>query len=236
MHHVLLDRWSQGASPIHRRDARAKIVALLVFLVMLATTPADAVPVLVTYAALLASAILIAGLPLGSVLLRAMVVLPFSLTFALISCLAGEPLRALALVEKSYLSTVGVLLLAGTTSLPLLLGGLERLGTPRLLVLVAQFLYRYLFVLSEQAQHMRLAASCREGGVKARRKFRFRAATGALAMLFARSYNRAEGIHRAMQARGFSGRFSLLHPQRFGALDAAFLLFVSVFLVVVRVA
>jgi cobalt/nickel transport system permease protein len=139
-------------------------------------------------------------------------------------------------VEKSYLSTVGVLLLAGTTSLPLLLGGLERLGTPRLLVLVAQFLYRYLFVLSEQAQHMRLAASCREGGVKARRKFRFRAATGALAMLFARSYNRAEGIHRAMQARGFSGRFSLLHPQRFGALDAAFLLFVSVFLVVVRVA
>ena len=91
-----------------------------------------------------------------------MLVLPFSLTFALISWLAGEPLRALALVEKSYLSTVAVLLLAGVTPLPLLLGGLERLGSPRLLVLVAQFLYRYLFVLSEQAQHMRLAASCRE--------------------------------------------------------------------------
>ncbi len=174
MHHVLLDRWSQGASPLHRRDARAKILTLLVFLVVLATTPADAVAVLATYAALLAAAILIAGLPLGGVLLRAMVVLPFSLTFALISWLAGEPLRALALVEKSYLSTVAVLLLAGATPLPLLLGGLERLGAPRLLVLVAQFLYRYLFVLSEQTQHMRLAASCRDSGAGHRRASGFR--------------------------------------------------------------
>jgi hypothetical protein len=142
LHHILLDRWSQGASPLHRRDARAKIVALLVFLVLLATTPENAIAILVTDAALLASAILIAGLPLSGILLRAMVVLPFSLTFGLISWLAGEPSRALALVEKSYLSTVAVLLLAGTTSLPLLLGGLERLGVPRLLVLVAQFLYR----------------------------------------------------------------------------------------------
>jgi cobalt/nickel transport system permease protein len=234
LHHVLLDRWSQGASPLHRRDARAKILALLVFLVVLATTPADAVAVLAIYGALLAAAILIAQLPLGLIVTRAMVVLPFSLTFALISWLAGEPLRALALVEKSYLSTVAVLLLAAVTPLPLLLGGLERLGFPRLLVLVAQFLYRYLFVLSEQAQHMRLAASCRNGGAGHRRGSRFRAATGALAVLFARSYERAEGIHRAMLARGFSGRFSVLRAQRFGVGDGAFLLLVSAFLILVR--
>jgi cobalt/nickel transport system permease protein len=234
LHHVLLDRWSQGASPLHRRDARAKILTLLVFLIVLATTPADAVAVLATYAALLAAAILISGLPPGGIVLRAMAVLPFSLTFALISWLAGEPLRALALVEKSYLSTVAVLLLAGSTPLPLLLGGLEKLGAPRLMILVAQFLYRYLFVLSEQAQHMRLAAACREGRAGRHRRSRFRAASGALAVLFARSYERADGIHRAMQARGFSGRFSLLHAPRFGAGDGVFLLLVSGFLVLVR--
>ena len=235
MHHVLLDRWSQGASPLHRRDARAKILALLVFLVVLATTPADAVTVLATYAVLLAAAILIARLPIAALLSRAMLVLPFSLTFGLVSWLAGEPWRALALVEKSYLSTVAVLLLASTTPLPLLLGGMERLGIPRLLVLVAQFLYRYLFVLSEQAQHMRLAAACREGRARNRRRSGFSAATGTLAVLFARSYERAEGIHRAMQARGFSGRFALLHTPRFGARDGVFLLVVSAFLVLVRV-
>ncbi len=234
MHHVLLERWSQRASPLHRRDARAKILALLVLLVVLATTPAGAGAILTTYAALLAAAILIARLPLSGIVSRSMVVLPFSLTFALISWLAGEPWRALALVEKSYLSTVAVLLVAGTTPLPLLLGGLERLGAPRLLVLVAQFLYRYLFVLSEQAQHMRLAAACRQGGATVRGRNGFRAASGALAVLFARSHERAEGVHRAMRARGFSGRFSLLHSQRFGARDGAFLLVVSAFLVLVR--
>lgn len=234
MHHIVLDRWSQGVSPLHRRDTRAKILALLVFLVALATTPPNAVAALATYSALLAAAILIAGLPLTGLLWRAMAVLPFSLTFALISWLVGEPWRALALVEKSYLSTVAVLLLAGTTPLPLLLGGLERLGAPRLLVLVAQFLYRYLFVLSEQAQHMRLAAACRQGSATARGRSGFRAASGALAVLFARSYQRAEGIHRAMRARGFSGRFSLLHSSRFGVGDGVFLAAVALFLILVR--
>ena len=42
MHHVLLDRWSQGVSPLHSRDPRAKIAVLVVFLIVLATTPVRA--------------------------------------------------------------------------------------------------------------------------------------------------------------------------------------------------
>src|ERR1700720_2961184 len=182
-----MDRWSRGASPLHARDPRAKILAMLVFLIVLATTPANAAITLVIDAALLLGGILIAGLPLANLLLRAMTVLPFSLTFGLISWLAGDTMRALGLVEKSYLSTVAALLLVGTTRLPLLLSGLEALGTPRLLVLVAQFLHRYLFVISEQAQHFRLASASRQGMPGGRRRPRFRAAAGALAVLFARS-------------------------------------------------
>jgi cobalt/nickel transport system permease protein len=235
LHHVLVDRWSQGASPLHRRDPRAKILALLAFLIVLATTPPNAYATLAIDAALLVGGILIAGLPLGGLLLRAMAVLPFSVTFGLISWLAGDRLRALGLVEKSYLSTVAVLFVVGTTPLPLLLSGLESLGTPRLLVLVAQFLYRYLFVISEQAQHLRVAAACRQGRPGQHRRLGFRAAAGALAVLFARSYYRAEGIHRAMLARAFGGRFSLLNPLHFHAADGFFTLAIGVFLVVVRV-
>ena len=82
---------------------------------------------------------------------------------------------------------------------------------------------------------MRLAASCRQGSAEDRRKHGFRAATGALAVLFARSYERAEGIHRAMQARGFSGHFSLLRASRFTAADGLFLAAVTAFLILVRV-
>jgi len=235
MHHVLVDRWSRGSSPLHALDPRVKILSLLVLLIVLATTAANAAVPLTIDAALLVAGILIAGLPPGTLLLRAMAVLPFSLTFGLISWLAGDSLRAIGLIEKSYLSSVAVLLVVCTTPLPRLLSGLESLGTPRLLVLVAQFLYRYLFVISEQAQHMRLAAASRQGIPGAHRRLRFRAAAGALAVLFAHSYYRAEGINRAMLARGFSGKFPLLKPLRLRTADGLFLFAMIAFLVLVRV-
>jgi cobalt/nickel transport system permease protein len=104
------------------------------------------------------------------------------------------------------------------------LRGLEAAGAPRFLLLVAQFLYRYLFVISEEAQHMRTAAAARGAFARglAARPERFRAAAGALAVLFARSYQRAEEIHHAMIARGFEGRFHPLEGLRFGAADAVF--------------
>ena len=123
--------------------------------------------------------ILIANLPVGGLLLRATAVLPFSLTFGVISWTAGDHLRAIGLVEKSYLSTLAALLMIATTPLPLMLSGFEALGFPRLLVLIGQFLYRYLFVISEQAQHSRLAAQCRQGN-RQHRSIRFQAAAGAL--------------------------------------------------------
>ena len=51
---------------------------------------------------------------------------------------------------------------------------------------------------------------------------RFRAAAGALAVLFARSYGRAEEIHRAMLARGFQGHFQPLFAPQFRTVDAVF--------------
>jgi len=235
MHHVLVDQWGNGTSVLHARDPRAKVLALIAFLVVLATTPPNAIAALAIYAALLLAGILIARLPLGGLLFRALGILPFSLTFGLISWIAGDRMRALGLVEKSFLSTVAVLLLVGTTPLPRLVSGLAALGTPRLLVLLAQFVYRYLFVISEQAQHLRLAAACREGSGAGRRRSRFRAAAGALGVLFARSYYRAEGIHRAMLARAFDRRFTALKPLRFQAADGWFTLGAIAFLILVRI-
>ena len=87
--------------------------------------------------------------------------LPFTAVFAAVSWLAGDPARGAALVLKSYLSALAVLLLVSTTPLPVLLRGFEIAGAPRFLLMVAQFLYRYLFVISEEAQHMRKAAAWR---------------------------------------------------------------------------
>jgi cobalt/nickel transport system permease protein len=226
VHHVVLDRWSRGASAIHRRDARAKTIAVLVFLVALATTHRSFMAVGACYFAILLAAMIAARLPLVAALTRAAVVLPFTLVFAVISLTAGEALAAMTLVGKSYLSALAVLVLLSTTPLPELLHGLEHLGVPRYLLMVVQFLYRYLFVISEEAQHMRAAALVKSGSV-GRVLFdrsKFGAAAGALGVLFARSYAHADGIHQAMLARGFQDRFRTLSRHAFRAADAVFLM------------
>ena len=202
-----------------------KILAVLAWLVAIGTTPRITPILAACYLALLIGVTVVARLPVRSVLVRAAGVLPFSATFAVISFAAGEAARAEALVAKSYLSALAVLVLAGTTPLPKLLHGLESLGVPRFLTLVVQFLYRYLFVISEQAQHMRMAALARGSQSRRGRRIaeRFRAAAGAVATLFARSHTRAESIHGAMLARGFQGRMEAMAAPSLRAADAWFL-------------
>jgi cobalt/nickel transport system permease protein len=68
---------------------------------------------------------------------------------------------------------------------------------------------------------MRRASRCR--APQGRRRPLFEAAAGAVAVLFARSYGRAERIHQAMLARGFQGHFELLEAPRTRLRDWAFL-------------
>jgi cobalt/nickel transport system permease protein len=199
-----------------------KILALLFILVIITTTPATRFVSMAGYFVLLCAAVAVARLPLWSILLRAAVVLPLSGTFAAVSLLSGATERAIGIPMKSFLSALAVLLVVATTPLPQILKALESLGAPRLALLVIQFLYRYLFVIFEQAQHMRLAAQCR-GGFGGGHRSKFKAAAGALAVLFGRSYERAEGIHQAMLSRGFDGHLRLLSEGSVGFRDILFL-------------
>jgi cobalt/nickel transport system permease protein len=227
LRHAVVDRWSRGASSLHRFDPRAKVVSLLVLLAALATSNRNASLFACALLLMLIAALAWARVPVGGALARAAVVLPFGATFAAISWLGGEQARGVSLALKSYVSALAVLLVVSTTPLPALLGGFETLGAPRFLLEVAQFLYRYLFLLSEEVQIMRKAAAARSASLRRWPDFfrsggeRFRASAGALAVLFARSYVRAEAIHHAMLARGFQGRLPVLAASRFRPADAA---------------
>jgi cobalt/nickel transport system permease protein len=222
MHYVLLETWSRGASGIHRLDARAKVLTMLVFLVVLATTPGSAHAIMAGYLAIVIAGITAAGLPLLKVVVRAAAVLPFAAVFSVMTIITGDVQRAIALAEKSYLSALVGLWVVATTPLPEILRALGQLGAPTVALTVIQFLHRYLSVLIDQAQRMRLAALCR-GGQGKRTRSLFQAAASSLGVLFARSYSRAEGIHNAMLARCFNGRLRTLSAQRFLWKDAVFL-------------
>jgi cobalt/nickel transport system permease protein len=86
-----------------------------------------------------------------------------------------------------------------------------------MLILVIQFVYRYLFVITEQSQRMRWAAVSRGS-----QRGSFRLAAGLVGVLFARSWQRADGIYHAMLARGFQGRFVPAPPAPLRASDGIF--------------
>lgn len=239
MHYIVLDRLSRQSSYLHGLDARFKIAALILFLVAVATTlPLDA-GAAGGYVLLLAAGVLLARLPPAWMLTRAAAVLPFTIAFATISVVTGNIQHAVTLVAKSYLSSFAVLLVVASTPLPALLDGFGRLGVPLILVTVIQFLYRYLFVVTDEARRMWLAAQLRGSKLgsavnRQPRKDRIAAAAGSLAVLFARSLEKAERIHLAMTARGFSGRMPALVFSRATIGDALFLLALAVLLWLVR--
>ena len=212
-------------SPLRRIDARTKLAALLIFLIPLSTTVSWRAYLL--YALCLFAAAIFSRLPLPKLLLRAAAVLPFSAALTLFVWWSRGPAAALPLLAKSYLSTLAVAIVMAATPLPEMARALEWAKVPSILVLVLQFLYRYLWVTAVQTQAMTLAARSRAGKTSSPRA-QFRAAAGSLGVLFARSSERAEGIYQAMLARGFNGRFPALALQRFQLRDAAFLLLAGI--------
>lgn len=181
----------------------AKILATLAALICIATLKSGSATACGLYLALLVAAARAARLPVPELLWSAAAVLPFAVCFAMASALAGDPVRAVWLVIRAYLSSFAALLLIATTPMPDLIAGLEWLRVPRFLLQVMLFLHRYLIVLMKEANAMRQAGSARGGSLG---KLQFRQAAAAAGVLFARSHARAEAIHRAMLSRGFEGR------------------------------
>ncbi len=245
MHLVLLDRWNDLDSPLHRLDPRSKIAAVPAVVLFLVLSSSGLPLKIAALGALLIGMILLSRVPLAYCLKRACLVLPFSLMAVLAALLAkampvGESAggistaAAASIVGKSYLSALAVLLLVTTTRLSDLLKALERLRVPGSFLMIVHFLYRYLFVLSEEAQHMSYARRSRSAG-RARHP-RLSATASVIAVLFARSYARAERIHRAMLARGFTGVLPTRHVFRWGVPDFIFAGFTLAYLALVQAA
>ena len=66
-----------------------------------------------------------------------------------------------SVAAKATIGTVSAVLLGATTSVPAIIRGLEAMRVPRLLTLIAAFMYRYLFVIAEELRRMRSALASR---------------------------------------------------------------------------
>jgi len=109
------------------------------------------------------------------------------------------------------------ILLVATTPFPDLIHAFEHLRVPRVLTTIVAFLYRYLFVLTDEVYRLLRARESRSAGLPGLKRggrlaWRAKVAGSMAGQLFLRSYERSDRIYNAMLARGYAGHIRTLNP------------------------
>jgi cobalt/nickel transport system permease protein len=225
--HSFIDRYAALDSPLHILEARSKILAFTALIVSVLCIPADRGSLFFVY--FFAAAILmgISQVPLAYIVGRTLLILPFIVLASLAVPWKGY-VGLSVLFIRAVLCLMLLILLTNTTRFVELLRGLRRLGCPQILVMNLSFLYRYIFVLTEEVMRMKQARDCRRVG-HARFREELKILSSMLGTLLIRSFERAERMHFAMLSRAYEGDFPVVSPRTFSLRDILFLLGVTFF-------
>jgi cobalt/nickel transport system permease protein len=236
VHRHFLDTYRPRDSLIHQLDPRIKLVMTLGFILTNSLVPTGAWPVYILLFALILSAEILSELGVGYVVKRSMLAFPFVLAaLPLILTIPGKVLfsllvghwtinasylgleRFISIAIKSWLSMQAAIVLAASTSFPDLLVAMRALHVPQLLVSIFGLMWRYLFVLVDEATRLMRARLARSGqsdipGTRSGGNISWRAkVTGGMAgSLLLRAFERSDRIYMAMVSRGYDGEVRTL--------------------------
>ncbi|MCU1496145.1 MAG: Transrane component NikQ of energizing module of nickel transporter [Acidimicrobiales bacterium] len=210
---------------LHGVAPQCKLVALVLYVLAVVSTPREALAAFALHAAVLVVVAGFAGLTPGGVGRRLLLEAPF-LAFAAFLPFVGSGQRmdvaglslsiagswaAWAIVAKGTLGVAASVILASTTPVTEILVGLDRLRLPRIVTAIAGFMVRYLDVTTAEVQ--RMAVARRSRAYDPRWLWEARAVASSAGTLFVRSFERGERVHLAMVSRGYDGTLPRLEDR-----------------------
>jgi cobalt/nickel transport system permease protein len=198
----LVDPVGPPSSPLRRLPAAVKLPAAVIVLLALVLAPRGCweMPIVAGLFLLLVAAL--GRIPPGRLLARLLLMEPFVLGVAALSLLQpGGGRIFIAIVVRSTLCLLAMILLAFTTPFTEVLGLLKRVRVPALLVTVLALTYRYLFVLLDERERLQRARASRT--FVRQRARQWTSLASVIGVLFVRSSERGERIYDAMRARGW---------------------------------
>lgn len=230
-----LDLLANGNSTIHRLDARAKVLVTLAFILCVVSYNRYELAALFPFFIFPIVVISLAGLPPLFILRKIALLCPFVLAVGIFNPLldrevllqlgplhvSGGWLSFASILVRSVLTVGAAIILVGVTGFTAVCQALERLGMPQVFAVQMLFLYRYIFVLTEESGRASRARELRSCGKKG---LGIRSFGTMIGHLLLRTWQRAERIHMAMLSRGFTGEFHARHQSNFGAAEIQFVL------------
>ena len=228
-----LDLLARAEGPLQHLDGRAKLLTSLVFIVTVVSLPRYEVAALLPFFIYPVVMVALGNLPAGFIARQVALVVPLALVVGMFNplfdrapqlvvgdfALSGGLLSWVSIVLRSLLTVAAAVTLVALTGFPGVCQALQRLGAPQLFTVQLLFLYRYIFVLAEEAARISRARELRSFGRRGRSMASFASLAGNLLL---RTWMRAERIHMAMLARGFAGEFHTRQPGRFGGREIGF--------------
>jgi cobalt/nickel transport system permease protein len=241
-----MDTLSAQQTPIHQLDPRAKLITSLVFITTVISFGKYEISALIPYFVYPVFLGAMGNIPPVYLLKKLLLVSPFAVMIGIFNPLIDRDILislggigisggwvSFVSVLIRFTLTVGVALtLIAVTGFNAVCMALDKLGTPRVFVVQLVFLYRYMFVLVDEAARMVRARSLRtfEGtgsGIKA-----YGSLVGHLLL---RTMDRAQRVYMAMCCRGFDGEIRILKPLRFGPMEIGFTVGWSALFILMRV-
>lgn len=240
-----LDLLADGDTSIHRLDARSKVLVTLVFIVSVVSFGKYELAALFPFFIFPVVMIALAGLPPLYIVRKIALLCPFVLVVGIfnpvfdrevliqlgpLSISAGW-ISFVSILVRSILTVGAAFILVGVTGFTAVCQALERMGMPQVFAVQLLFLYRYIFVLTEEGGRASRARELRSCGKKGLGISSFGSLVGHLLL---RTWQRAERIHMAMLARGFTGEFHAYRQSLFGKTEVLYVLGWSTLFIILR--
>lgn len=232
MTHFDIDKYAYLDSPFHNFDPRAKVLCFL-FLIFSIVLLNDIRVLLIAFFSTIIL-VVFSKIPLGFILKRfkwvaffifvVLIVLPFTvpgeavLSVGFLSVSQNGILLAVIISLKAFSVMFLVFPMLSTMKFVTFIKTLQHFKLPDKLVQMFTFIYRYVFVVSNELQKTFRSVSSRNVGKKTW-MFRYHVLGNVIGMILVRSYERGERIRTAMLSRGYNGKMKTLSSFRMAKLD-----------------
>lgn len=245
---LILDNVTNGGAEGYLKiDPRAKVLVTVNFLCFMLGVPTMHIDVLLWFALYPIIVAPLCGLSYASIFLQSLIVLPLVLLLGIFNPIVDKTLVAThegftitrgwllfwGIVIRGLLSMQALLILIRSIGFVGIVKSLAKLWVPGFIVTQLMMVFRYIRVLIEEGLTMKAARDARSFGNK---HLSIKLWGVLIGQLFLRSVDRAERVHRAMMARGFTGdmQFNYDFASRWTWSSTAFLVVWSLLFLLLR--
>lgn len=235
-----LDELAAGRSPIHRLHPLGKLLATIVYVLLVVSFPKYNLSGLVGMVLYPVALYQIAGIPVSTCFHKLRLVLPLVCAVGLVNpfldrtvllFLGGIPVTGgmvsmVTLMLKGIYSLMASFLLIATTPIDAICAALGKLHVPGALTTLLLLTYRYIGLMIREVAVMSESYALRAPGQKG---IHISAWGSFLGQLLMRSMDRGAELYSSMLLRGFTGAFYYVGVPKAGRADVVFCLASALF-------